>query len=90
MFEYNTQAPEEFTPFRDDTDRLVKYKEWGLISCKEKKPREFLFYQGDATQGEPFICKVAGYTKDKRVVVEFPGRYYHLLCPHSLREMQGM
>ncbi|MED0675265.1 hypothetical protein ABEV55_14715 [Aneurinibacillus thermoaerophilus] len=88
MFELNTKAPTTFRGFKSEAERLAKLKEWGLISSEEEKPREFLLYQGEVTQGEPFICKVVGYTEDQRVVIEFPGAFYHTISPSSLRDMQ--
>ncbi|GBF72134.1 hypothetical protein PA598K_00370 [Paenibacillus sp. 598K] len=77
--------PGEYTPLPDEASQIEKCQEWGLLSEKAVKLKEFVYKGG----GRQLSCTVVGYIDAMTAVVEFENGERHCIHPSYLKEMQA-
>lgn len=76
---------EEWTPFKDEQDKIEHYRHWGLISPKGIRPPPIMVVDGYF--GCPELCNVVGYQGDNWAAIELDDGI-HVLHGEYLAEMQ--
>ncbi|WP_029192476.1 hypothetical protein [Paenibacillus harenae] len=78
-------APLTYNVFEDEAAQIAKCKEWGLLSEKASKTKNF-YYKGN---GLNVSCSIIGYVDDMAAVIQFDNSRLHCIHPSYLKEMQA-
>ncbi|GGG14626.1 hypothetical protein [Paenibacillus abyssi] len=77
--------PGMYNTFENEAEQIAKCKEWGLLSEKASKTKEF-FYKG---YGMNLSCSIIGFADKITAVIEFDNKQRHCIHPSFLKEMQA-
>jgi hypothetical protein len=77
--------PKNMNVFDNETEQMDKCKEWGLLSEKASKIKNY-YYKGN---GINIACSIIGYIDDLTAVIEFDNKQQHCIHPSYLKEMQA-
>ncbi len=77
--------PQHFQQFENESDQMDKCKQWGLLSGKASKMKEF-YYKG---YGANLACNIVGWADQLTAVIEFENKEQHCIHPSYLKEMQA-
>lgn len=77
--------PERHHTFESEEEQMEKCKEWGLLTAKASKTKDF-YYKG---YGMNLACNIIGYVDDVTAVIEFENKQQHCIHPSFLKEMQA-
>jgi len=71
--------------FEDETEQMNKCIQWGLLSEKASKMKDY-YFKG---YGMNITCRIVGYIDDITAVIEFNNNQKHCIHPSYLKEMQA-
>jgi hypothetical protein len=77
--------PQTCMIFANETEQMDKCIQWGLLSEKASKSKDY-YYKGN---GMNVLCSIIGYVDDITVVIEFENKQKHCVHPSYLKEMQA-
>jgi len=77
--------PAAYQAFENEDEQLDRCKEWGLLSDKAVKSKEYL-YKGNNQQ---LGCRIVGFVDPFTAVVAFDNGQKHCIHPAFLKEMQA-
>lgn len=77
--------PNTYYAFENEAALIEKCKEWGLLSEKATKTKDF-FYKGN---GKNMACSIIGYVDNMSAVIQFDNKQLHCIHPSYLKEMQA-
>lgn len=77
--------PNTYYAFENEAALIEKCKEWGLLSEKATKTKDF-FYKGN---GKNRACSIIGYVDNMSAVIQFDNKQLHCIHPSYLKEMQA-
>src|SRR4051812_35892093 len=77
--------PSTYSTFENEAAQIEQCKEWGLLSEKATKNKEF-FYKGS---GLNLACNIIGFVDKITAVIELPNQQKHCIHPSYLKEMQA-
>jgi hypothetical protein len=77
--------PKTYNVFENETEQMDKCKQWGLLSEKASKIKDY-YYKGN---GMNIACSIIGYVDELTAVIEFNNKQQHCIHPSYLKEMQA-
>ncbi len=77
--------PEAYQAFENEDELLDRCKEWGLLSDKAVKSKDYL-YKGHNQQ---LSCRIIGFVDPFTAVIAFDNEQKHCIHPAYLKEMQA-
>lgn len=78
-------TPSDYVAFEDEDTAIDKCKEWGLVTPKATKMKNF-YHKGT---GKRLACEIVGYVDDITAVIKLETGELHLIHPSYLKEMQA-
>lgn len=78
-------TPADYVAFEDEAVAIDKCKEWGLVTPKATKMKDF-YHKGT---GKSIACEIVGYVDDITAVIKLETGELHLIHPSYLKEMQA-
>ena len=77
--------PKEYTPFDNEWEQIDRCKQWGLLSDKASKTKDYVY----KVNGMTYSCQIIGYVDDITAVIAFDNQFKHCVHPSYLKEMQA-
>ena len=77
--------PKSYMEFQDEIEQIDKCRQWGLLSDKASKAKDYSYKVNGATHN----CRIVGYVDDLTAVIELDNHKHHCVHPSYLKEMQA-